>query len=79
MKVTIDGYVVEIKARYFTKDKASKKDTARILCKLENLAWNSAERNSRDGYTYSAADDRTIARQIHDQLAAVGFYGTTNV
>ena len=74
MKVIIDGYEVEIKAKKIGKNKANIKDTMHILSELEGWAWGFAGKAQQEGFNYMAKAIRNDALSIHKTLDSYGFF-----
>lgn len=74
MKVVIDGYEVEIKARKVGENKTTTKDTMHILSEIEGWAWESARLREKEGYAILARATRKEASSIHDTLNSCGYF-----
>lgn len=74
MKVIIDGYEVEIKAKKVGKNKANIKDTMHILSMIEGWAWDSANLSDREGFPILANATRKEASHIHETLDSYGYF-----
>lgn len=74
MKVIIDGYEVEIKAKKVNTRKNNTKDTMHILSKLEGWAWETAGHMEKEGYKILADATRKEASSIHDTLGSYGYF-----
>lgn len=74
MKVIIDGYEVEIKAKKVGKNKANIKDTMHILSELEGWAWGFAGKAQQEGFKHMALAIRDDASSIHDTLDSCGYF-----
>lgn len=74
MKVIIEGYEVEIKAKKVGKNKANSKDTMHIISKIEGCLWDSARLFEKEGYEILARATREDASSIHNTLDSCGYF-----
>lgn len=74
MKVIIEGYEVEIKAKFMTSNRYNKKDTMSVLNTLAMYASDSIERCSDLGYPALERTARKTRDNIMDTLDALGYY-----
>ena len=74
MKVIIDGYEVEIKAKKVGKNKATIKDTMHIVSEIEGRLWDSARLFDKEGFENLARVTREDASNIHNVLDSYGYF-----
>ena len=74
MKLTINNYEIEIKAKSSYSNRFNKNDTLNLLNILAIAFFNSHQRNELEGYTASANRDYENSNNIHDFLDSNGFY-----
>ena len=74
MKVIIDGYEVEIKAKKIGKNKANIKDTMHIVSEIEGGLWDSARLFDKEGFENLARATREDAVSIHNVLDSYGYF-----
>lgn len=74
MKLTIDNYEIEIKAKSSYSNRFNKNDTLDLLNILAIAFSNSRQRNEIKGYTALANRDDENYNNIHDFLDSNGFF-----
>lgn len=74
MKVKVNGYEVEIKARDLSKDRATKKATLEFLNDLAILAIDSKEHNEELGYKSLAEEAENYRKAFYDVCDKNGLY-----
>lgn len=74
MKLTINGYDVEIKAKYSGATKFNKIHTMDFLNLIASWASHSADQMQAEGWDMIAKDNREAFNTIYDELAKRGLY-----
>ena len=74
MKLNIDGFEVEIKAKMTGNDRANKTDTMYFLNKISIWASEAAKHERTEGFITLAESYETAGEIIYDTLEAAGFY-----
>lgn len=74
MKIIIDGYEVEIKAKKAGKNRCNDTDTMFVLNTLTMLAYEASRGYDNAGCNHLANDARNIADTIYDLLDKNGHY-----
>lgn len=74
MKIIIDGYEVEIKAKSAGKNRYNKTDTMFVLNTLSMLAFEASRSYDNIGCDHLANDARNLANTIYDLLDKNGYY-----
>ena len=74
MKIIIDGFEIEVKAKKINSDRYNKGDTMMVLNKVSLLAFE-ASRTYEEERVYALADDsRTISETLYNMLKDQGMY-----
>ena len=74
MKLIIDGYEVEIKAKAVYSNRTNKADTQNFLNKLSVWALEASKYNAAIGAYATARDDVKASDEIYEVLKAQGVY-----
>lgn len=74
MKIIIDGYEVEIKAKSAGKNQYNETDTMFVLNTLASLAFKASFSYDKEGYVYLANDASNLASTIYNLLDKNGYY-----
>ena len=74
MKITINGYEVEIKAKYKASDRMNQKDTMAVLNQISICAGESKYRFQQSGCNRLAETAGEAQHTIFDALDARGYF-----
>ena len=74
MKITINGYEVEIKAKYKASDKMNQRDTMAVLNQISIWAGESKYRFIQNGCVHLAEIAGEAHNAIYDALDAKGYF-----
>lgn len=74
MKLTIDKFEVEIKAKGLFEDRFNKKDTIALLNKISILASNAADYYGNTKYDALQEEANDISEEIYNFLKSIGAY-----
>lgn len=74
MKLTIDKFEVEIKAKGFFGDRYNKKDTIALLNKISLLASRAADYYSETKFDALQDEAKNIGDEIYNFLESIGAY-----
>lgn len=74
MRIIINGYEVDIKAKREGKEQMNQKDTRALLNRLTGYAYEAADGYEKRNEFALAEDARKTARNIFMALEAAGYY-----
>lgn len=74
MTITINGYEVNITAKYGSKDKANKHDTMAVLNQISIWASEAAARYNQVGCNAISESAKNAHIEIYNQLENKGYY-----
>lgn len=74
MTITINGYEVNISAKYGLKDKANKHDTMAVLNQISIWAAEASKRYNQIGCSAIGENAHDAHMEIYNQLENKGFY-----